>query len=91
MQNLLTVSQVAAILHIHPLSVRRYITQGKLQAIKIAGNIRIPQENLQALERQAAPRQERPSQSPSRLLLHVFRDSDPLFRLEGRGAKPSEK
>ena len=47
MTNLLSVRQVAFILKVHPLSVRRYIKEGKLKAIRAAGNVRIEESELQ--------------------------------------------
>ena len=39
---LFSVNQVSILLKVHPLTVRRYIKEGKLKAIRVAGNIRVP-------------------------------------------------
>lgn len=46
MSNLLSVNQVASFLGIHPITVRRYLKDGRLQALKIGGNVRIPKKSL---------------------------------------------
>ena len=46
MDNLLSVKQVAYILKVHPLTVRRYIKEERLRAIKSGGNIRIKESDL---------------------------------------------
>lgn len=81
---LLTVKQAAIILKIHPLTVRRYIKEGKLSAIRIAGNIRIKNADLKQLIETFVP-QTRPViykeiQSQS----HIFNVKDPLFSLKGK-------
>ncbi len=43
---LYSVNQVGLLLKVHPLTIRRYIKEGKLKAIKVAGNIRIPNQQL---------------------------------------------
>ena len=47
MENLFNVNQVAFILKVHPLTIRRYIKEGRLKAVKAGGNIRIKESELQ--------------------------------------------
>lgn len=87
MDNLYNVNQVAFILKVHQLTVRRYITEGKLKAVKAAGNVRIRESELQQFTRDFAPNPHRHRISsrtspPAKL----FTDDDPLLRLQGRGA-----
>lgn len=83
--NFLSVKQVAYILKVHPLTVRRYIKEGKLKAIKVGGNVRIKESQLSELSRDFSPnpfRKFRKFQTTAK----VFTDYDPMLRLIGRGA-----
>jgi len=86
MENLLNVNQVAFILKVHPLTVRRYIKEGKLKAVKAGGNIRIKESSLGEFNKEFA------SSSRPALIKNKFTPSkrftldDPLFRIRGRGA-----
>jgi excisionase family DNA binding protein len=91
MENLLNVNQVAFILKVHPLTIRRYIREGKLKALKAGGNIRITESELQAFHnREFEPK---PKETPMQVFrearkpLKQFTDADPFLRLQGRGAK----
>ena len=90
MDNLFNVNQVAFILKVHPLTVRRYIREGRLKAIKAGGNIRIKESNLNEFNKDFSP------QTPNTTLIKnslkpakTFTLDDPLFRLKGRGASLS--
>ena len=83
--NFLSVRQVAFILKIHHLTVRRYIKEGKLKAVKVGGNVRIKESQLSEISKDFSlshSRRFRKIQSTSK----VFTDYDPLLRLIGRGA-----
>ncbi len=88
MDNLLNINQVAFILKVHPLTVRRYIKEGKLKAVKVAGNVRIKEAMLQdfnSKEFTPTPKEFpkfRLNKNPAKL----FSKDDPFFRLQGRGA-----
>lgn len=87
MNNLLSVKQVAFILRVHPLTVRRYITSKRLKAVKVGGNIRVEESALEDFHKDV----ESPEQQPrifktSRLSDKQFTHEDPLLRLQGRGA-----
>lgn len=83
-ETLLSVNQVAILLKVHPLSVRRYIREGKLKAIKMAGNIRIAKSSLEHMGKEVEP-----GGSGQRVVkairVRVFDSDDPIFRLKGRG------
>lgn len=87
MENLLNVNQSAFILKVHPLTIRRYIREGRLTAIKVGGNIRIKESKLSEFNTEVKPR-------PTTIHLprtenpatKIFTPNDPLFRLEGLGA-----
>lgn len=90
LDDLLTVRQVAFILKIHPLTVRRYIKEGKLKAVKIGGNVRIKESTLQdASSKDFSPKPSRPSGLKSKNPIKIFTEYDPLLRLRGRGASLS--
>ncbi len=90
MENLYNVNQAAFILKVHPLTVRRYIKEGVLKAIKIGGNVRIKESNLQAFARDFTPRQDLNPKFPYRKAATIqakkFTNADPLLRMQGRAA-----
>lgn len=87
-ENLLNVNQVAFILKVHPLTIRRYIKEEKLKAVKVAGNVRIKESELADFNSKAfTPNSHqtnplRPFKKPAK----AFTEDDPFFRLKGRGA-----
>lgn len=90
MENLFNINQAAFILKIHHLTVRRYIKEGRLKAVKVGGNVRIKESELQNFNKDFTPYTRINSQLPPRRKVataKVFTNSDPLFRLKGRGAK----
>lgn len=89
MENLFNVNQAAFILKVHPLTVRRYIKEGVLKAIKIGGNVRIKESQLQAFSRDFTPRQDFTPVSPFRKTIvsaKKFTNADPLLKMQGRAA-----
>jgi excisionase family DNA binding protein len=49
MDELLTVKQVAELLQLHEMTIRRYIKSGKLEAVRIGRNVRVPRRAVEAL------------------------------------------
>lgn len=90
MENLFNVNQAAFILKVHPLTVRRYIKEGVLNAIKIGGNVRIKESQLQSFSKEFTPRQKEASiSSPFRrntVPVKKFTNADPLLKMQGRAA-----
>lgn len=84
MDELYTINQAAIILKVHPLTVRRYIREGKLKALRAGGNIRVSLNDLRAFT-QAFIIQTRAPRSQSAITEKSFSTTDPLFRLKGRG------
>lgn len=87
MNNLLSVNQAAFILKVHPLTIRRYIKEKKLKAVKIGGNIRIEEKVLEEFHKEIT------DASPDKNPLKTFKKADkqftvddPLLRLQGRAA-----
>ena len=88
MENLFNINQAAYILKVHPLTVRRYINENKLKAIKVGGNIRIKESQLAEFNKDLIPRT-KPTQKSGqdvRNIKKIFSSDDPLFRLKGLGA-----
>lgn len=90
MENLFNVNQAAFILKVHPLTVRRYIKEGVLKAVKVGGNIRIKEGQLQAFSRDFTPRQENAPTTPFRRTaptsIKKFTNADPFLKMQGRAA-----
>jgi len=88
MTNLLSVRQVAFILKVHPLSVRRYIKEGKLKAIRAAGNVRIEESELQNFNKALTPKVSSKDvmMRVKKTVVKVFNEDDPFLRLKARGA-----
>lgn len=87
MENLLNIKQVAFILKVHPLTVRRYIKEGKLKAVRAGGNVRIKESQLLEFNKELTlvPSKKqiiKAGLNPAK----IFNLDDPLFRLKGRGA-----
>jgi excisionase family DNA binding protein len=88
MDNLLNVNQAAFILKVHPLTIRRYIKDGKLKAIKAGGNVRIRESELLQFNKDFVPRAPE-EKSPFRTKIRPaksFTKDDPFLRIKGRGA-----
>jgi excisionase family DNA binding protein len=87
MDNLFNVNQAAFILKVHPLTIRRYIKEGRLKAIKVGGNIRIRESNLNEFNKDFSPEATKTTIIKTNLKpAKTFTLDDPLFRLKGRGA-----
>ena len=89
MVTLFNVNQAAYILKVHPLTIRRYIREGKLKAIKAGGNVRINEKDLQEFNKDFTPRESTSPEPGIRLKYNppkTFSADDPFLRLQGRGA-----
>lgn len=84
-EQLFLVKQVGILLKVHPLTVRRYIREGKLKAIRIAGNIRIPQSYLDNFSEEVKTNRIWHKPIPKRIKIAEFSLDDAIFRLKGRG------
>ncbi len=83
----MNVKQVAFILKVHPLTVRRYIKSGKLKAVRAGGNVRIKESSLTEFNKDFTTASSQRQIIKSRLRpAKIFTLDDPLFRLRGRGA-----
>lgn len=91
MDNLFNVNQAAFILKVHPLTVRRYIKEGRLKALKVGGAIRIREQDLRDFNKDYTPQPKRTESGVAGLKIRInpakaFSMEDPLLRLNGRGA-----
>lgn len=84
-ETLYSVKQVAILLKVHPLTIRRYIKDGKLKAVKIAGNIRIPQSYLDDFSEDVQPTRYEIKPTLKQNKIIEFSLDDAIFRLKGRG------
>jgi excisionase family DNA binding protein len=90
MENLFNVTQVAYILKVHPLTVRRYIKEGKLKAVKIGGNIRIKESDLSDFSKDFSPNKQLfKNVSKNKNVVKIFDELDPFLQLQGKGASLS--
>ena len=85
MDNLFSVKQAAYILKVHPLTIRRYIKEERLKAVKIGGNIRIKESALAEFNKDFTPSKQT-FKNPRNSSVKVFNEIDPLFQLQGKGA-----
>ncbi len=85
MDNLLSVKQVAYILKVHPLTIRRYIKEERLKAVKSGGNVRIKESDLAEFNRDFKPNKN-PIKTIKQTSFQTFSEIDPLFQLQGKGA-----
>lgn len=83
MEELFTVSQIAEVLKVHQITIRRYIKEGKLKAFRAGGNVRICAADLKAFTQSFVPKIKNPKATSATEANFSF--DDPLFRLKARG------
>lgn len=86
-EELFTITQAASLLKVHPLTVRRYIREGKLPALRIGGNVRLTGASLKTFTRSFVPFQKISDKTEDISPARLFSLSDPLFSLRGKGMK----
>ena len=60
LEKLFTVKEVAVALQVHPLTVRRYIKHGKLNSVRVAGNVRVAQSDFDLFTNRSVIKIEKP-------------------------------
>lgn len=84
MEEFYTVFEAARSLKVHPITIRRYIREGKLKAVRAVGNIRISKSDFNDFTQRLIP-----NVKVRKEALNVresnFSFDDPLFRLKARG------
>jgi excisionase family DNA binding protein len=86
MNSYYSVKQLAFIFKVHPLTIRRYIAQGKLKAVRVGGNVRVPESELSVFNQAITPQPLARKPQEEKLQTKVFTEDDSLFQMEGRGA-----
>jgi excisionase family DNA binding protein len=84
-ENLYSINQVAILLKIHQLTVRRYIKEGRLRAVKVGGNIRVPESSIELFTHDVQPTQYGVKETPKEEKYKAFELNDPIFRMKARG------
>lgn len=79
-----TVNEAAAILKVHPLTIRRYINQSKLKAYRVGGSVRIAANDLRAFMQSFVTAQVS-STALSPPAGKPFTPTDSIFGLKGKG------
>jgi len=77
---LLTVDEAARILRLNPITIRRYIAEGRLVGFKVGQRVRVPREALDDFARPVAVRGARYRRPPAG---KVFSEDDRLWRIVG--------
>lgn len=85
MDEFYTVNQAAIILKVHPLTVRRYIKEGKLKAYRVAGSIRISVNDLRIFTQSFVPHETKQPRIQTATQTKEFSFNDPILTLKGRG------
>ena len=86
MDNLLSVKQAAYILKVHPLTVRRYIKENRLRAIKVGGNVRIKDSAISEFNKDFIPNKPVNRNPLKQSTFKTFTEIDTIFQLQGKGA-----
>ena len=87
MDNFYNVNQAAFIIKVHPLTIRRYIREGRLKAVRLGGNVRIREKDLQLFMRDFEPRRQQEQAVFKKIPQHkIFTTADPFLKLKGRAA-----
>lgn len=89
MEDFYTVNQAAIALKVHPLTIRRYIREGKLKAYRAGGNIRIAVNDLRNFAQSFMPHHIKQNIKQNKLQISAqirnFSFSDPILTLKGKG------
>jgi excisionase family DNA binding protein len=79
--DLLTVQETARMLKVNPITVRRYIADGRLPAVKVGKGVRVRKEAIEQLIAPIRPASEKRRQSVRRG--KPFTMDDPLWEIVG--------
>ncbi len=83
---LLTVQETASLLRVSPMTIRRYISSGRLPAVRIGRGVRVPRESLAQL---LAPIERPTPVAPERARRgRAFTMDDSLWNIVGIGRSP---
>lgn len=87
MEEFYTINQTAIVLKVHPLTIRRYIKEGRLKAYRVGGNIRIALNDLRNFSQSFVPQIRTPKKITDQIISQTksFSFGDTLLSLKGRG------
>lgn len=85
MDNLFSVKQMAFILKVHPLTIRRHLREKKLTAIKVGGAVRIKEEDFLKFQKEYSARKTFLPRRETTAPESPFSFNDPFWRLNGSG------
>jgi excisionase family DNA binding protein len=77
---LLTVPETARLLKVHPITVRRYIAQGRLPAVRVGKGVRVRKESVEALPEAIKP--DKRTRAPRGTPITAY---DPIWSIVGIG------
>ena len=78
---LLTVQETAQLLRVSPLTIRRYIADGRLSAVRAGKGVRVRKESVDEFVTPVEPKKGRPTASPLRG--RPTNANDPLWNIVG--------
>lgn len=81
--DLLTVQETARELKVAPITIRRYIEDGRLPAVKVGRGVRVRKEAVDQLLTEVAPKKRRPVVPLPKG--RAFTEDDPLWKVVGIG------
>lgn len=95
MEEFYTINQAAVALKVHPLTIRRYIREGKLKAYRAGGNIRIAVNDLRSFTQNFIPhhktiRVTTTQTEQQEVSIKNFSFNDPFLSLRGKGLSISK-
>lgn len=85
MDEFYTINQTAIALKVHPLTVRRYIKEGKLKAYRVGGNIRVSVNDLRLFTQTFIPHNIGQNRVQVNAASKAFNFDDPVLSLRGKG------
>jgi excisionase family DNA binding protein len=85
MDEFFTVRQISIILKMHHLTIRKYITEGRLKAIKIGRSVRITKNDLQLFIENYGSSQKTTRHIRLSPEAKPFQSDDAFLRINGRG------
>jgi excisionase family DNA binding protein len=91
MEELMSVDEVAKMLKVHAMTVRRMIYKGKLEAHKVGANVRISKEDLSKYLNHTKIQSEQEKQASSKNSEPKFSTAKSLLRFAGTWSGPKEE
>jgi excisionase family DNA binding protein len=80
---LYTVDETARLLRVSPITIRRYIASGELEAVRVGRGVRVQREAIERFVKPLAPRHD--ADEPRRTIGRSFTKDDPLWSIVGIG------